>query len=284
MLSSQDIERKLAGFGAIDDIVGAMKAYAGLAIRKTGDLVENVRQYEANVLIALADLAAHYPGLLPPLPDGKRIITAFGSSQGLCGSYNERLADAVAGLADPGDLVFLSGRRLRDACAARGIACAAWQESVGNVNAIPAALRRTVADLAALSAKEGYRTLTAIFLAIARKEPRLTTERILPPVADRLPLPQPRPFPPETTMPPHRVFAAMLDEFLAVSLYRCYLESLRSENWFRLRSMEGASENLKRRIAELAALGRYARQEEITEELLEILGSGVFSRRAAGEA
>jgi F0F1-type ATP synthase gamma subunit len=70
----------------------------------------------------------------------------------------------------------------------------------------------------------------------------------------------------------------VLEEFLSASLYRCYVESLRSETWFRLRTMEEASESLKKRIAELSSQQNYVRQEEITEEMLEILGGGMFFR------
>jgi F0F1-type ATP synthase gamma subunit len=57
------------------------------------------------------------------------------------------------------------------------------------------------------------------------------------------------------------------------------VESLRSENWYRLRSMEGASENITRHIEELESQWKYLRQEEITGEMLEILGSGGFFRQ-----
>ncbi|HSB52565.1 MAG TPA: hypothetical protein VLD40_07885 [Dissulfurispiraceae bacterium] len=40
--------------------------------------------------------------------------------------------------------------------------------------------------------------------------------------------------------------------------------------------MEGASENLRGHISELDSLRNYIRQEEITEEMIEVLGSGMF--------
>jgi len=43
--------------------------------------------------------------------------------------------------------------------------------------------------------------------------------------------------------------------------------------------MEGAAKNIKRRILVLNSLQKYIRQEEITEEILEILGSGMFYRQ-----
>jgi F-type H+-transporting ATPase subunit gamma len=279
LLSSTDIERRIEGFQAIEDIVGVMKAYAGAAIRKTEDLVKNVRTYENNVLLAMADLSAHYPAAAPErAAGGKRIVAAFGSSQGLCGSYNENIADKVTGLTSASDTFYIIGRRLRGALEARGVSCAASRDSAGSVSGIEAALRTAAADLRRIYAEEEYYTLTFFFMTIAEKRPLITVERILPPDMERVRVFRPVPFPPRTYLDPRTLFAEVLEEFLAVSLYRCFLESIRSENWFRLRSMEGASEILRRRLSDLGSLGKYARQEEITEEMLEILGGGAFYR------
>jgi hypothetical protein len=127
-------------------------------------------------------------------------------------------------------------------------------------------------------------TLTLLCMTIVDKRSQITAKRVLPPDRERLRAFRPVVFPPIIHLEPRDVFAKALEELLFISLYRCYLESLRSEIWFRLRSMEGASESLNKRIAELGSLQNYVRQEEITEEMLEILGSGtVISRRSRGE-
>jgi F-type H+-transporting ATPase subunit gamma len=279
VLSSSDLEKKMGGFRAIDDIVGVMKAYAGVTMRKTEDLVQNVRTYENNVLLAMADVSARDQAITPErAAGGKRIAVAFGSSQGLCGAYNERIADNVVALTAGSDTFYIVGKRLREALETKGATCAAYRDSVGSVNGIEAALRTTAADLWRIYAKEEYYTLTLFFMTIAENQPVFTVERVLPPDMDRVRSLRSLSFPPLTYLDPRVVFARALEEFLFISLYRCCLESLRSENWFRLRSMEGASENLKRRLADLGSLGKYVRQEEITEEMLEILGSGAFYR------
>jgi F-type H+-transporting ATPase subunit gamma len=279
VLSSTDIEKKISGFRAIDDIVGVMKAYAGAAIRKTDELVQNVRTYENNVLLAMADVSAHYPAIAPEIPSGgKRIVVVFGSSQGLCGPYNENIADKMIGLTSADDTFFVIGKRLREALETRGVTCAVYSDSVGSVSGIAGALRTTAADLWRIYAKEEYYTLTFFFMTIEETRPQITVERILPPDMGRVRVLRPVRFPPFTYLDPQMVFARVLEELLSISLYRCYLESLRSENWFRLRSMEGATENLKRHLADLGSLQKYVRQEEITEEMLEILGSGAFYR------
>ncbi len=279
MRSSADIDRKIKTFRSIGDIIGAMKAYAGVAIRRTDELVQNIRIYENNVLLAMADLSAHEPALLPDLPLGrKRVVVAFGSSQGLCGAYDERIAETVTAFALPGDALYVIGKRLGAAIEARRSSCLACDDMAGSVDGIEGALKRTVAGITKVYAEKDYDTLAFVFLAIAEQQPRVLVERILPPDRERIRALRPVRFPPLTYSDPQEVFDSVLEEFLSVSLYRCYLESLRSENWYRSRSMEGASENLKRHLAELESLRTYAHQEEITEEMLEILGSGMFYR------
>jgi F-type H+-transporting ATPase subunit gamma len=275
--SSSDLERTIGSFRAIDDIVGAMKAYAGVAIRNTGELVRNVRTYEDHVLRAMADLSAHHADIRLEMPTrGRRIVAAFGSTQGLCGSYNERIAEAVAAFALPGDALFVIGRRLRSVFEARQTACAACSDSAASVSGIGSALQDTADLLKRAYAREEYESITLVFMTVPGKTPQVDVERILPPDRDRVRKVRPMLFPPLTYLDAPELFAKVLEEFLFITLYRGYLEALRSENWFRLRTLEGASENLKRRLAELGSLQRFARQEEITEEMLEIQGSGTF--------
>ena len=93
MPGSPEIERRIRTFSSIEDIVNAMKAYAGVTIKRTEEMVRAVRAYEEQVLRALAAVAGDDPELLVPEGRGGRILVVFGSSQGLCGPLNERVAE-----------------------------------------------------------------------------------------------------------------------------------------------------------------------------------------------
>ena len=60
---SEDVDKKINSFYAIEDIISAMKAYAGVTIRQTEEIVPNVRQYEDNVLSVMAALIVNHPEL-----------------------------------------------------------------------------------------------------------------------------------------------------------------------------------------------------------------------------
>ena len=175
--------------------------------------------------------------------------------------------------------MYVIGRRLKSALESRSIRQEVYQESIAGVGGIDQAWRECISRLLQLYRNEGYYTLTLVFTAISEKRAEVSVERILPPELCREKSNGTLKTAPLTYLEPATIFDRLLEEFISISLYRGFVESLRSENWYRLRSMEGASENITRHISELESLQKYLRQEEITGEMLEILGSGGFFRR-----
>jgi F-type H+-transporting ATPase subunit gamma len=76
---------------------------------------------------------------------------------------------------------------------------------------------------------------------------------------------------PTFTMDWDRLFSALISQYLFVSLYRAFAESLASENASRLASMQGAERNIADRLQELQGSFHQQRQSTITAELLDIV-------------
>ncbi len=281
MTSSSDLEKKIKVFLTIEDIINAMKAYAGVAIRKTEELVLNIRRYEENILSSLADvMTERSENALEDQGRRKRILIAFGSSQGLCGAYNEKIADTVIDtVKGANDTLFVIGRRLKSSLELRKLRYDYFDDSVVSINGIEEALRETTSKIMNIYKKREYYNLAIIFTSVSGNKSDILIEQVLPPDIGRVRTLRPAGVSPLTYLEREIIFNKVLEEFLYISLYRGFLESLRSENWYRLRSMEGAAENIKKRLSDLNSMQKYIRQEEITEEMLEILGSGMFYGR-----
>ncbi len=67
------------------------------------------------------------------------------------------------------------------------------------------------------------------------------------------------------------LFSSVVRQYLFVSLYRAFAESLKSENASRLSSMQAAQKNIEERLTELNSQHRHQRQSSITSELLDIV-------------
>jgi F-type H+-transporting ATPase subunit gamma len=70
-----------------------------------------------------------------------------------------------------------------------------------------------------------------------------------------------------------RLVQSLVHEYLFVSLFRAFADSLASENASRLASMQVAERNIEDRLQALTAESRRLRQDSITAELLDIIAS-----------
>jgi F-type H+-transporting ATPase subunit gamma len=68
-----------------------------------------------------------------------------------------------------------------------------------------------------------------------------------------------------------KLFRALIREYLFVSIYRAFANSLASENASRLAAMQSAEKNIEERLEELFTQFHRQRQMTITEELLDIV-------------
>ncbi len=89
--------------------------------------------------------------------------------------------------------------------------------------------------------------------------------------------------PPLLYIPPSEVVEGLVEEYLYVNLFSTALETVIAENESRMRSMDYAQRSIKKKVEELASSYNYALQEEITGELLEIIG-GYEALREAGHS
>jgi F-type H+-transporting ATPase subunit gamma len=68
-----------------------------------------------------------------------------------------------------------------------------------------------------------------------------------------------------------KIFSSLIREYLFVSIYRAFAESLASENASRLASMQNAEKNIEEQMQDLHVQFHRTRQMTITEELLDIV-------------
>lgn len=78
---------------------------------------------------------------------------------------------------------------------------------------------------------------------------------------------------PMYTMDTERLYHSLIREYLFVTLFRAFAESLASENAARLASMQIAERNIEDRLKELSSEFSQSRQSMITSELLDIVSA-----------
>ncbi len=282
----ETLTRRTDTLNSIRGIVHTMKTLSAINALPYEQAAHSIDAYLDVVLKGLhAFLHRNGPlALNSQQQEAAHVLIAFGSDHGLCGNYNEIVADEVArhlkaqASSPNADRVLCVGVQMEDALAGLGI----HAERALLPPATAEGLGRLAGDLVT--------RLDDIRAASPTVDVEVTlvfTERaphgLQAPVAQRLlPLDEAviddlarRPWKsrslPTFTLPPDDLLAALVRGYLFASIFRAAAEALVTENAARLARMQQAEQSVDERLEALKSETRLARQNEITTELLDVI-------------
>ena len=264
-------------------IVRTMKALAAASIRQYERAVESLRQYNRTVELGLHVVLREMPEptARPHRSHGPMGIIVFGSDHGLCGRFNGDLADFVRehlqARAETEDVrVLVVGARMAPLVEEAGM-------PVDETLAVPGSAARITALVdqifLTLDTWQAEVDVVSVHLFYNRRRAGSRTDpmaqRLLPVDLHRFHRLEEEPWPsrvlPTFSMNRERLFAALVRQYLFVSLFRACAESQAAEHASRLSAMQSASRNLDDRQTELVGEFRRRRQGVITAELLDVV-------------
>lgn len=311
---SQDIERiesRLENIRSAEPLLGALRTISMGSWQTARRQKESVQRYAVRLKDLLAWLVPHLSDQkdrgrrkTPPSSRGshRTVLLVVGSERGLVGGFNRLLVERAAQqLPGPGaegaddregmppydqvELWVLGARPVR-LLERRG-------RPPDHSLAMPAtsmppyrlADRLTRRWLAGYEAGEidGVHVLYNAYRGVGQYEPRLV--RLIPPeieigTGERAPEPWP---PPIVETDPLGLYAQIVRQLTAISLYGLLLESATAEHSARFQLMEDATQNAERLIDELTMEMRHARRQAITEEMQQLVaGAGLLNRPKGG--
>ncbi|MBZ5611384.1 MAG: F0F1 ATP synthase subunit gamma [Acidobacteriia bacterium] len=287
METAESLRRSIHVAEELQSVVKTMKALAGVNIRQFERAAHAVAEYnrtiEMGLQIALQRLPAH--ALPPKHPPGVRLgAIVFGSDQGMCGQLNDQVVSHASRALEK-----LAVRRESQVTLAVGVRAAGQLESLGrtlegsvqvpsSTAGITAAVEEVLRKIDEWHFERGIE-----FVVLFNARPvsgawyRVRGVRLLPVDREWINGLKAKRWPskviPMFTMEETALFQALIREYLFVSLFRAFAESLASENSSRLASMQVAEHNIEDRLRTLNSESRQFRQTSITDELLDIISS-----------
>jgi F-type H+-transporting ATPase subunit gamma len=289
------VRRRIRSVQSTKKITRAMELIASSRIVKAQQRVEASRPYAVRLTAAMEDIARQTGSVAHPLLEERESPAKVGvlivtSDRGLAGSYNANVLKIGEGLLKDVDrrglepVVYVIGKKGVGYFRFRGVPLrGAWQgfsevppyakaEEVG---------RRLIADFADGETDELYCAYTDFRSAFTL---RATAKRFLPIAPEEVggsgvgPVLAEYLFEPE----PEEILNHLLPQYVVTKVYAALLESAASENAARRRAMKAATDNAEELIKLLSRRANRARQDEITTEILEIVG-GAEALSAAAE-
>jgi len=252
-----------------------MRSLAATYLRRAEERLDGIRAYADTVGRAIEDCLFGREIALPEGEGRGEAVLAFFSEQGLCGRFNEVMAEAAA--ARTSDLenarFIVVGKRGPALLRRRRLSTIAELPSTTSPDAVDGVINdiaRTVLGLFEKGEFAELYILYARYLSPGRIEPQF--ERILPPdLSQWRDIDQRRRVAPRLALGRLELLSELVDEYAYVSLFRALTESLAGENGMRLQSMEAAKSNIDETLADLEQKARIQRQNEITAELLDVV-------------
>ena len=292
----EQLRRRLATCDDLRGLVRTMKALSAVSIHQHDQAVRALSVYnrtvELGLQVVLRELGVR-PRARRPAADAPLGVVVFGSDHGLCGRFNEDVAEYAGRVLDPARedgaplRVQAAGARLAVQLLPFGLVPEATHAVPGSTAQITAAVRRMLFALEAWHA-DGVERVWLLHnrpLTTASYQPQL--KRLLPLNWGIFAELEGRPWAsrrrPLFTMARPALLAALLRQFLFVSVFRACAESLASENGARLLAMQAAEKSLAERGEALGAEFRRRRQASITAELLDVIG-GYEAQRGEADA
>jgi F-type H+-transporting ATPase subunit gamma len=287
MEAAEQLRRAIGVTEELHSVVKTMKALAGVNIRQYERAAHAVAEYFRTIQMGLqVALSRMPPHAIPPrYAKGRKLgAIVFGSDQGMCGQLNDQIVNyalrALGKLAKRRDdqAIVAVGARAASKLDAEGRALEATVDVPASINGINAAVEQVVRKVEEWHSERSIETVV-LFSArpVSGAWYRTRGTQLLPVDAQWINALRVKPWPskvlPTFTIDEARLFRLLIREYLFVSLFRAFAESLASENASRLASMQVAEKNIETRLANLNISSRQLRQETITAELLDIIAS-----------
>ncbi|MBN1917851.1 MAG: F0F1 ATP synthase subunit gamma, partial [Verrucomicrobia bacterium] len=232
----RQLEQQLATIDELRDIIHAMRSLAAIYLKQAESQLRGVRAYADAVTGAIAD-ALRALDEVPETPSqGPTCIVLIGSEQGLCGRFNEIVAEAgIEHARRFGDAAFIVvGRRASANVERAGGRIVSVLNSNSSPEAAPAVIRRVAREAFERYTPgelrdAGFRRVVlvhATYLSPGRIGVRLVP--ILPlDYAEWRPKPgEPTKPRPAMTLEARDLLASLVEEFYFIALYRAFVESL----------------------------------------------------------
>ena len=276
----EHLTRRTATMGSIRGIVRTMKTMSAINAAPYERAAEAIEAYRATVLDGLhAFVTAHGPLPVKRRSDGPAILIAFGTDHGLCGNYNEIVAQAVAQeVAQAPCRVLCVGVQAEDALTGLGIHPVATLMPPANVDGVERLAGRLLARLDRMRDAPGLADCAVSMVFMQRAghgRQRPVAQPLLPldpdladGFAHRRWQSSSLPF---SRLDPAVLLSALLRSYLFSGLYRAAAEAMVTENAARLARMQQAERAVDDRLEMLNADLRALRQSEITTELLDVI-------------
>lgn len=264
----EEIQQRIGNIRQIDGIVSTLRAIAAAQQVEARAHLDAIRAHEAAVAEALSVALAALSDTPQDIADpGPGLAIVVGATQGFCGAYADRLAEAAKAELARGARLMVVGARTAGALAA-GPPPVWTGDMVAHAREIPAFAGRLADALFAETLRNPGLAVRIVFADPAERALPLVHRSLFP--FDFARFPPAKTASALTTLTPAALVAALVEEYVFAEICEALMLGFGAENAARVEAMARARSNVRDQEAELQSAFRRARQDQMTTEIIEV--------------
>jgi F-type H+-transporting ATPase subunit gamma len=293
--TQRDVRNRIGAVKNIQKITRAMEMVAAARLRRAEQRIEALRPY-ASAIRRMTRQAAEAAGNVPNLPilaERENVsnvgLLLIAGDRGLAGAFNSNIVRRGVAAGREHDsqghkpVYFASGRRPASSLTFRGLEPAASftgftdRPSYADARRIAERLIAAYVDEEVDQVEIFYNGYISPINQVVRRETLLPLQQATvleeddEDENDEEKHSGPRALV-EYEPDPEEILKRLVPDYVEISIYRALLESTASEHGARMTAMRNASDNARTLIEDLTLEMNRARQAEITQEILEVVG------------
>lgn len=277
------LSRRTASMQGIRSVVHTMKTLSAINSAPYEQAAKAIETYHEIILDGLHAFLTQFGPLEMTSTDlAPQVLIVFGSDHGLCGNYNEALADHVIDQRDEApnsrETVLCVGAQMVDALADQRIKVDQTLFPAASVDGIGRLANLLTQRLEAIRSAEHPHDMSVSLAYVAQdgmegQRPVMTSllpidRGMVANLQSKLWTSRSRPY---FSMPADDLFKALVRSHLFATLFRAIAEALMTENAARMALMQQAERSVDERLDGIRAETRAVRQDQITTELLDVI-------------
>ncbi|HVX74812.1 MAG TPA: F0F1 ATP synthase subunit gamma [Bradyrhizobium sp.] len=267
-----EVSAQIQNVRQLEAVVTALRGIAASRAQRARSLLAGIDSYSAVVSRAIGQALALMPAdfqYTSPRRGGQTGLILFCAEQGFAGAFSERVLNA-AGADLTNAMTILIGTRGLVVARERGLDPSWSAPMASHVDAVPS-LANSIAD-ALYAQMAGGRTSTIEMIAprsTSRGSVGIERHSLLP-----LDFAQfagaSQTLPPLTTLRPQELLERLAAEYVYARLCEAAMHAYEAENQARMMTMTAARHNIGTRLVTLTQREQQLRQEQITNEIVEL--------------
>lgn len=268
-----DVAARIETVHKLEAVIAAMRGIAAARVQEAHAHTRSIRTYATTIGDAIGHALSFVPLHDKPPNDTeetRHVVVLLTAEQGFAGAFSEAVFAAAAPAFEGAYELLLVGGRGLEISAEHG-RDVSWSASMIAHPAEASGLATRITDAIYARLAKG----DVSHVSIIHSEPgeagqiEMKVSRLVPfdygrfTIADTL-------VPPRLTLPPEQLLERLVEEYLFAEVSEAVMLSFAAENEARMRAMIAAHDNVVASLETLVAASRRLRQQEITEEIVEL--------------